>query len=159
MSFSLKAAYISTIPGMLKITEFLLVLIVVFTVRFGSGGHVIGIEKVGDNTYTWYKELEGITFFVTGASFGFAVIIPAIIISYLLGASITIFEFIINLMGSIFFVSMGGAVFGKIDDYEMANHDDFPKEVGAVGVLSIILGILFVVDFIYLFVRNRDKLN
>ena len=131
MAITVNTAFLRTIPGMLKILEFVLVLIVLLIARFGDEGHVI---SWGSNNYT---------FLGIGTSVGFAIIVPAIILTYLLGASPSILEFIINLVGGILFISMGSTLveYGNIQ--------------AVVGGLAITVGIVFLADFIYLCITTR----
>ena len=131
MAITLNTAFLRTIPGILKILEFVLVLIVLLIARFGDEGHVI---SWGSNNYT---------FLGIGTSVGFAIIVPAIILTYLLGASPSILEFIINLVGGILFISMGSTLveYGNIQ--------------AVVGGLAITVGIVFLADFIYLCITTR----
>ena len=131
MAITLNTAFLRTVPGILKILEFALVLIVLLIARFGDEGHVI---SWGSNNYT---------FLGIGTSVGFAIIVPAIILTYLLGASPSILEFIINLVGGILFISMGSTlvVYGSIQ--------------AVAGGLAIIVGIVFLADFIYLCITTR----
>ena len=131
MAITLNTGFLRTVPGILKIIEFVLVLIVLLIARFGDEGHVI---SWGSQNYT---------FLGIGTSVGFAIIVPAIILTYLLGASPSILEFIINLVGGILFISMGSTLveYGNIQ--------------AVVGGLAITVGIVFLADFIYLCITTR----
>ena len=131
MAITINTSFLRTIPGILKIVEFVLVLVVLLIARFG-----VDDERVywGNHDY----EFLGI-----GASVGFAIIVPAIILTYLLGAHPSILEFIINLVGGVLFISMGATI---LENGKMAK---------VVGGLAISLGIVFLIDFIYLCVTTK----
>ena len=84
MAIALNTGWFRTVPGILKILECILVLIVLLMARFG-----------GDHSYLNFGGANA-TFLGIGASVGYAIIVPAIVLTYLLGASPSILEFIIN---------------------------------------------------------------
>ena len=132
MAFTINTQFLKTINGMLKILEFVLVFIVLMLARFGGqNGFMI---SWGSNNYT---------FLGIGSSVGYAIIIPAIVLSYLLGATPSILEFIINLVGGVLFISMGATLV------------DYADIQAVVGGLAITVGIVFLADFIYLCVTSR----
>ena len=132
MAIALNTGWFRTVPGILKILECILVLIVLLMARFG-----------GDwNSYLSFGGPSA-TFLGIGASVGYAIIVPAIVLTYLLGASPSILEFIINLLGGILFISMGSTLVR----YEGTH--------AVVGGLAITLGIVFLIDFIYLCITSR----
>jgi hypothetical protein len=130
MAITLNTGFLKTIPGILKIVEFILVLIVLLIARFG----------VDDDHVRWYKNTQ---FLGIGASVGYAIIIPAIILTYLLGSIPSVLEFIINLIGGILFIAMGALM---VDTQGITR---------VVGGLAIALGIIFLIDFIYLCVTSK----
>ena len=131
MAITINTAFLKTIPGILKIVEFVLVLIVLLIARFG----------VDDKRVYWgSRDYE---FLGIGASVGFAIIVPAIVLTYLLGAHPSILEFIINLVGGVLFISMGAT---------MIEYGSISKVVGG---LAISLGIIFLIDFIYLCITTK----
>ena len=96
---NLKIGFFKTIPGIFKILEFMLVLVVLHTSWIGiDGSHV---------TWRYRSDLE---FIGISSDVGYAIIIPAIIITYLLGATPLLLEFIIDLIGGILFILMGALV-------------------------------------------------
>ena len=132
MAFTINTQFLKTINGMLKILEFVLVFIVLMLARFGGqNGFMI---SWGSNNYT---------FLGIGSSVGYAIIIPAIVLSYLLGATPSILEFIINLVGGVLFISMGATLV------------DYADIQAVVGGLAITVGIVFLADFIYLCVTTK----
>ena len=131
MAITINTAFLKTIPGILKIVEFVLVLIVLLIARFG----------VDDKRVYWgNRDYE---FLGIGASVGFAIIVPAIVLTYLLGAHPSILEFIINLVGGVLFISMGAT---------MIEYGSISKVVGG---LAISLGLIFLIDFIYLCITTK----
>ena len=128
---TLNTGWFRTVPGILKILECILVMIVLLMARFG-----------GDYSYLSFGGPNA-TFLGIGASVGYAIIVPAIVLTYLLGASPSILEFIINLLGGILFISMGSTLVR----YEGTH--------AVVGGLAITLGIVFLIDFIYLCITSR----
>ena len=139
MSFALRTAFFRTVPGIMKLVELILVIIILFMSRFG--GH--DIDSLSSNPINWGS--VSATYLGIGCSVGFAIIVPAIIVTYLLGSETSKLEFIINLVGGILFIAMGASCVSKYRDI-----------VAAVGGLGIVLGVLFLIDFTYLCVKNRD---
>ena len=133
MAVTLNTGFLKTVNGIFKILEFCIVLVVLLIARFGNEGHIIG----------WCTG-NSLTFLGIGCTVGFAIIVPAIILTYLLGATPSILEFIINLIGGILFISMGSTL---ISCYSNIHN--------IVGGLSIVLGIVFLVDFVYLCITSR----
>ena len=131
MAISLNTGFLKTINGIFKIVEFVLVLIVLLIARFGDEGNII---SWGSSNYS---------FLGIGTSVGFAIIVPAIILTYLLGATPSVLEFIINLVGGILFISMGATLV------------EYSGIQSVVGGLAITVGIVFLADFVYLCVTTR----
>ena len=131
MAITLNTGFLRTVPGILKILEFILVLIVLLLIRFGDDGKVIYLGHIN------YQ------FLAIGSSVGYAIIVPAIILTYLLGASPSVLEFIINLVGGALFISMGACI---------VEYKDITRIVGGLAIAS---GILFLIDFIYLCVTTK----
>ena len=134
-AITLNTGFLKTVPGILKILEFVLVLVVLLMARFG--GHEGSMLSWGGNNAT---------FLGIGTCVGYAIIVPAIILTYLLGGSPSVLEFIINLVGGILFISMGATVYGY------TYHGSI---YGALGALAIITGILFLIDFCYLCITTK----
>ena len=132
MAITLNSGFLKTVNGIFKIVEFVLVLIVLFVSRFG--GDNFGMMVWGTHNYT---------FLGVGTTVGFAIIVPAIILTYLLGATPSVLEIIINLVGGILFISVGSTVV------------DYQNIHAVVGGLAIIVGIVFLADFVYLCVTTR----
>ena len=135
MSVELNTEFIKTVPGILKIAELLMVFIILLIARFGSSGNMI--DWGGTNA----------TFLGIGTSVGFAIIIPVIILTYILGANVSTLEFILNFIGAVLFISMGASIM-KYKHIQIV-----------VGILSIMLGILFLIDFVYLCIKHRNVLQ
>ena len=105
------------------------------------------MSRFGDSGYPIPWGMASATYLGIGCCVGFAIIVPAIIVTYLLGSGTSRLEFIINLVGGILFIAVGASCVSKYGGYHI---------LGAVGGLSIVLGVLFLIDFIYLCVKNRD---
>ena len=131
MAITLNTGFLKTIPGIFKIVEFILVLVVLLIARLGI-----------DNKHVNWGGLDN-TFLGIGICVGFAIIIPAILLTYLLGSIPSTLEYIINLVGGILFITMGALI---VNNYS-------PTKV--VGALAITLGIIFLLDLIYLCVTTR----
>ena len=71
---------------------------------------VLLIARFGVDDEKVYWGNRDYEFLGIGASVGFAIIVPAIILTYLLGAHPNILEFIINLVGGVLFISMGATI-------------------------------------------------
>ena len=131
-AITLNTGFLKTVPGILKILEFILTFIVLLVARFGGhDGHMLNWG--GNNT----------TFLGIGTCVGYAIIVPAIVLTYLLGASPSVLEFIINLVGGILFISMGSTV---------SSYDGI---YGALGGMAIVTGIVFLIDFCYLCITTK----
>ena len=132
MAITLNTGFLRTVNGILKILEFCIILVVLLIARFGNNGKMIN----------WCG--ENLTFLGAGSTVGFAIIVPAIVLTYLLGATPSILEFIVNLVGGILFISMGSTLVTCYYNIQQV-----------VGGLSIALGIVFLVDFVYLCITTR----
>ena len=136
MSITLRTTFFRTVPGILKLLELILVIIILLMSRFGYDGDIIA----------WGK--SSASYLGIGCCVGFAIIVPAIIVTYLLGSGTSKLEFIINFVGGILFIALGiHCVTGYTGGINI---------LAAVGGLAIVLGVLFLIDFIYLCVKNRD---
>ena len=127
MVFSLNTGFLRTILGIMKMIECALIFIVLLIARFG-----------GNNKGMVSWSSENAKFLGIGSSVGYAIIVPAIILTYLLGACPSLLEFIINLVGGVLFIAMGAT---------LVAHDGIRI---VLGMLAIILGIVFLIDFGYL---------
>ena len=136
MSITLRTTFFRTVPGILKIVEFIFVLIILLVARFGN--------KHGNPIYWGSTSAQ---FLGIGCCVGFSIIVPAIIVTYLLGGGTSKLEFIINLVGAILFIAMGASLL-QYSDIQIA-----------VGCLSIVLGVVFLIDFIYLCVKSREIIS
>ena len=134
MSYAIKIEFLRTITGIFKVIEMCIVLVILLIARFGDDYGVIA----------WCTTSVSQIYLGIGTTVGFAIIVPAILLSYLLGAKPSVLEFIINIMGGILFISTGSNV--------MMCKDSIHQSVGA---LSIILGIVFLADLLYLSVKTK----
>ena len=69
-----------------------------------------------------------------GATVGYAIIVPAILATHLLGGNTSILELIISLVGGVIFLAVGSVALAS---------SSVPT-----GVLSVITGIIFILDFV-----------
>ena len=132
MAITINTGFLRTVPGILKLLECALVLIVLLIARFG-----------GDDGIMMHWSSNNNTFLGIGTCVGYAIIVPAIILTYLLGSSPSILEFIINLVGGILFISMGATV---------VSYDGLHSVLGG---LAIATGIVFLIDFCYLCITRK----
>ena len=136
MAIELNIPFFKTVPGILKLVECTLTLIVLLIARFGG---------IDGNSIAW--RTQDILYLGIGASVGYAIIIPALILDYILGASSTTLEYIITLLGGVLFISTGASMVDENDEMELV-----------VACLSIVLGVLFLIDFVYRCTKNRQNL-
>ena len=134
----LNIRFFKSVPGILKLSECVLVFILLMVARFGNDG----------NHVAWGNEDK--QFLGIGSCVGYMIIVSTLILSYVLGATTTIFEFIANLVGSLLFISLGAAMVASKGKSDLQS---------AVGGLAIVLGILLLADFVYLCVKHRDNLR
>ena len=134
MAYLLNTGFLRTVTGVFKVIEMCLVLVLLMITRFGGDDGIL---------VDWCISYS-VMYLGIGSTVGFAIIVPAIILTYLLGANSSILEFIINVMGGILFISMGSTV-SLCDD----------SILKSVGGLSIVLGIVFLADLVYLSFNNK----
>lgn len=127
MGIGCNTTFFRTVLGILKLIECILIFVVLMIARFaGSNGSMVD----------WGN--ANATFLGIGTCVGYAIIVPSIMLSYLLGSSPSLLEFIINLVGGILFTSTGATIvtLGGISS--------------VLGSFAIILGVVFIGDFCYL---------
>eukprot|EP00093_Oithona_nana_P006239 06239.XXX_25198_26442_1 [CDS] Oithona nana genome sequencing. len=139
MGLTCNTIVLRTPAGILKIFEFVLVFICLMLARFGNDGDIMRFAR---NSFG-----SDLTFMGIGTLVGYAIIVPSILCTYLMGANLTFLELFINFVGGILFILTGTFTFvearkGYKNDAEMA-----------LGILCIIAGVIFLVDFI-VSVRN-----
>ena len=123
----MNTGFLRTVLGILKIVECVLIFVVLMIARFaGPNGNMVG----------WGN--QNATFLGIGTCVGYAIIVPSIILSYLLGTNPSLLEFIINLMGGILFTCTGATIVG------------LGGISSVLGSFAIILGVVFIGDFCYL---------
>ena len=88
MAFTLNTSVLRTPTGILKIVEIVLVLIVLMVARFSKHKHHMFGPYNEDNS-----------FLGQGISVGYAIIVPSVLVTYLLGANLSILELFINFIG------------------------------------------------------------
>ena len=69
-----------------------------------------------------------------GATVGYAIIVPAILVTHLVGGNVSILELIINLVGGVIFLAVGSVALAS---------SSVPT-----GVLSVLTGVIFILDFV-----------
>ena len=124
--------------------------------RFGNDGH----------RKTWGSDDDD--FLGQGTTVGYAIIVPAVLITYLLGANLSILELFINLVGGILFIAVGALAisyyqhqrcklyyFYILTVFIIIISDDGRATGIAMGVLAIITGIVFLIDFIFAIKNTR----
>jgi hypothetical protein len=142
MAITMNTVILRTPTGLLKILEIVLVLICLFLCRFG--GHDQNPFSIGSSSDH---------FLAVGTFVGFAIIVPAILLTYLLGANLTILELMIHLVGFALFLTTGILSIVNNKNYRRNNHD---HNMGlALGVLCIITATVFLVDFILAMKNTR----
>ena len=134
MAITLNTGFLKTIPGLFKIVEFVLVITVLLIARLGIDRQIVA-----------WGGLD-VQYLGIGCCVGFAIIIPAILLTYLLGSIPATLEYIINFVGGILFIAVGACI------VDGRNERKVDKVVGA---LAIVLGIIFLLDLIYLCVTSR----
>eukprot|EP00092_Neocalanus_flemingeri_P027514 GFUD01029848.1.p1 GENE.GFUD01029848.1~~GFUD01029848.1.p1 ORF type:complete len:162 (+),score=31.10 GFUD01029848.1:37-486(+) len=139
MGFTLNTSILRTPTGILKILEIVLVLIVLMICRFGNDGH----------RKTWGSDDDD--FLGQGTTVGYAIIVPAVLLTYLLGANLSILELFINFVGGVLFIAVGALA---ISYYQHYRYDGRATGI-AMGVLAIITGIVFLIDFIFAIKNTR----
>ncbi|XP_023322659.1 uncharacterized protein LOC111697022 [Eurytemora carolleeae] len=85
-------------------------------------------------------------FLGTGVVVGFAIIVPACLLSYILGANISLLEIFINLVGGVLYVAVGAVT---IQTYTYSGYSDHDSTGIALGALAIVTGCIFLVDFLF----------
>ena len=132
-----------------------LVLIVLMICRFGNDGH----------RKTWGSDDHD--FLGQGTTVGYAIIVPAVLLTYLLGANLSILELFINFIGGILFIAIGALAISyyqhhrcKLTFYKQLSFILFISDDGratgiAMGVLAIITGIVFLIDLFFAIKNTR----
>ena len=73
------------------------ILVLLLIIRFGGHSHsALAFGTVNNN------------FFCQGTIVGFSIILPAVLVTYLLGGNVSILELVINLLGGVLFLILGG---------------------------------------------------
>merc|ERR1711915_981138 len=128
-------SFLKTINGILKIAECVCILILLLIIRFGGSNYTaLSLGSVNNS------------FVGQGTIVGFSIILPAVLLTYLLGGSVSVLELVINLVGGIMFLVVGGLAISH--NAVVANGSLF-----AVGMFSIVTGFIFLGDLAWL-VKN-----
>ena len=143
MGLTLNTVFLRTPTGILKILEIVFVFACLFMCRFG-GERSGTIFFVGANNY-------GEHFLAVGIFVGYAIIVPAVLITYLMGANLTFLELFVNLIGAILYITVGVLCMTHYKGAYGHNH----KMGIALGIMSIIAGVLFLIDFLFAIKNTR----
>ena len=90
MAFTLNTSVLRTPTGILKVVEIVLVLIVLMVARFSHHGKDMNMFGPGNADNSFLGQ---------GISVGYAIIVPSVLVTYLLGANLSILELFINFIG------------------------------------------------------------
>ena len=121
--------------GIIKILECVLVFMVLF------------ITSLCDwNDYDSWGGIDFVFLFI-GTCVGYSIIVPSIIIAYLVGSKPSMLELISNLVGGILFIAMGATLVTCTENYLL------------LGSFAITAGIVFFVDFCYMFCTTSTTDN
>eukprot|EP00095_Tigriopus_kingsejongensis_P011345 maker-scaffold383_size189472-snap-gene-0.33 protein:Tk11345 transcript:maker-scaffold383_size189472-snap-gene-0.33-mRNA-1 annotation:"conserved hypothetical protein" len=139
MGFTCNTYILRTPTGLLKILEIVLILLCLIFLRIGNEGYPF---KIGD---------DGDHFLAVGTFVGYAIIVPSILITYLLGANLTILELFINLIGATLFFTTGA-----LSLVNNKNYGGNRYTMGLIiGILSIAAGVVFLIDFLFAIKNTR----
>jgi len=172
-TLKLHTDYLRTGSGILKLLECILILNVLLLARFG------GTNVYGQSGFIVSWENDDYTFLGMGTCIGFAIIVPAILLTHLLRVDPGALEFIINLVAGILFIAVGAHVEGaEVESVRVCecvetwkkkcnNPWQIKTECGTciiedvrvlyivLGILAIVLGIIFLIDLLNLL--NQKK--
>eukprot|EP00090_Calanus_glacialis_P019829 TRINITY_DN30400_c0_g1_i1.p1 TRINITY_DN30400_c0_g1~~TRINITY_DN30400_c0_g1_i1.p1 ORF type:complete len:148 (-),score=32.27 TRINITY_DN30400_c0_g1_i1:95-538(-) len=133
----LNTSFLRTVNGILKIAECVCIFILLLIIRFGGSNYsALSLGSVNNS------------FVGQGTVVGFAIIVPAILVTYLLGGSVSILELVINLVGGLLFLVVGGLAIAH--NGQAANGSLF-----AVGMFSIVTGLVFLADLGWLIKNTK----
>jgi len=131
--FNMNTIVLRTPAGILKIFEFIVVLICLMLARFG-----------GDDSRPLHFGTDDQKFLGIGCMVGYAIIVPAILGTYLMGATHTFLELFINFVGGVLFITSGALT---VESAKSSYYKDSTRM--ALGCLCIVAGILFLIDFLF----------
>jgi len=131
--YNMNTIVLRTPAGILKIFEFVVVLICLMLARFG-----------GVDSHPLHFGTDNEKFLGIGCMVGYAIIVPAILGTYLMGATHTFLELFINFVGGVLFITSGALT---IQSSKGSYHKDSTRM--ALGCLCIVAGILFLIDFLF----------
>jgi len=134
MAFTLNTSILRTPTGLLKILEMILVFIVLMLARFSGP----------TGSFKYFGGTDA-TFLGLGTVVGYAIIVPAVLFTYLMGSNLSILELFINFVGGVLFIAIGSVAIQTYTGYRaQSDHAGV-----AMGVLSIMTGIVFLIDFLF----------
>eukprot|EP00096_Caligus_rogercresseyi_P014778 TRINITY_DN7265_c0_g1_i1.p1 TRINITY_DN7265_c0_g1~~TRINITY_DN7265_c0_g1_i1.p1 ORF type:complete len:186 (-),score=18.25 TRINITY_DN7265_c0_g1_i1:303-860(-) len=136
LTMQLEMESFHSINGLLKVVEFLLAYTILLMARLGGRSHY------------YYEPYEfgtsGTAFFVVGVLLAYCIILPGEILTYCLGAHLTILE--------LFLSGIGGILYGIAGGFTIYNAHHFSGkyyDIGtAIGSLCIIMAIAMIADFL-----------
>jgi hypothetical protein len=131
--------YFCSLQGLLRLLQLALLLIIVILIRFGGTEHRSSGRLYFGPLDT---DLAGV-----GASIGLVVVVLVVVVCHLLGhLPGTLLEVLVNLVGTVMMLTVGGL---SMAHYSHRNRNDYDKSTGiAMAVLTIITGVVFLVDLI-----------
>ena len=127
MAFTVNLDILRPRTGFFKIVEIALVYTCLLLARFGGDSNLIGFGGIDQD------------YFGIGTFVGYAIIVPAVLLTYMI-TNLSIIE----LVGSVLFIAVGAIT---IENYTTFRAND---DTGiALGVIAIITGIVFLIDFVF----------
>merc|ERR1712215_284447 len=132
MEITLNFSFVKSLNGLIKLAQLVLVLVLVFVLRFGIS-HIAVLGSHSD------------TLFGIGTIVGYAIIIPSSIVTNILGGVSSIMELVFSVTGCVLFIAVAGMCFANNSLY---SNLDF--SVIIVGILSLVTGVLFLIDLVFI---------
>eukprot|EP00096_Caligus_rogercresseyi_P010529 TRINITY_DN3882_c0_g1_i1.p1 TRINITY_DN3882_c0_g1~~TRINITY_DN3882_c0_g1_i1.p1 ORF type:complete len:149 (+),score=27.96 TRINITY_DN3882_c0_g1_i1:148-594(+) len=139
MGMSFNTMVLRTPSGILKLLEIITVLVILFLLRF-----IFEHDYIFGNT--------DMKFIGIGTIVGYAIILPCVLLTYMLGSNMSVLELFINLIGAILFIVIGALV---IQNYSGCRRQSQCNEGIALGSLCIVAGVFFLIDFLFAMRNTR----
>lgn len=140
MGFTFNTYILRTPSGLLKILELVCVLVCLVLARVGRDGDPLSFGSYNNE------------FLGKGIVVGYAIIVPAVLFTYLLGANLTFLELFINFIGGLLFITCGALC---IQTYENVSKNHYHAAGMALGCMAVATGIVFLIDFIFAIKKTR----
>eukprot|EP00092_Neocalanus_flemingeri_P027607 GFUD01029956.1.p1 GENE.GFUD01029956.1~~GFUD01029956.1.p1 ORF type:complete len:179 (+),score=38.85 GFUD01029956.1:402-938(+) len=133
-----KSHYFCSLQGILRLLELLLVFIVLILARVGYKGNQLTFGSPDAN------------FIGIGASVGLTFILLAFVVCHLVGhLPPTLLEVLVNLVGAILLLTAGSlAIAFHSPRYDQYNYYKDSQAGLAMGIIAIIAGVVFAIDFL-----------